>query len=83
MNDEYLNFSCRYFSLNNFGFVQGKYPVSGDVSLNETTTRLAILTMHFPLLRILWCPSPYATAEIFEELKVRFNHIISHEMLQA
>ena len=26
--------------------------------------------MHFPKLRILWCPSPYASAELFEDLKV-------------
>ncbi|KAL8600798.1 hypothetical protein ACOMHN_055993 [Nucella lapillus] len=50
--------------------LQGKYPMPNEVNLNETTSRLALLTMHFPKLRILWCPSPYATAEIFEELKV-------------
>ena len=49
---------------------QGKYPMPNEVNLHETTSRLALLTMHFPKLRILWCPSPYATAEIFEELKV-------------
>ncbi len=27
--------------------------------------------MHFPKLRILWCPSPHATAQLFEELKVK------------
>jgi DNA excision repair protein ERCC-4 len=26
--------------------------------------------MHFPKLRVLWCPSPYASAELFEDLKV-------------
>nr|KAG5698301.1 hypothetical protein BaRGS_017003 [Batillaria attramentaria] len=51
----------------------GKYPMPNEVSLQETTSRLALLTMHFPKLRILWCPSPYATAEIFEELKVQKN----------
>ncbi|KAK7100849.1 DNA repair endonuclease XPF-like [Littorina saxatilis] len=50
--------------------LQGKYPMPNEVNLNETTSRLALLTMHFPQLRILWCPSPYATAEIFEELKM-------------
>lgn len=42
----------------------------GDVTMQETTTKLTLLTMHFPKLRILWCQSPYATAELFEELKV-------------
>ncbi|XP_076463171.1 DNA repair endonuclease XPF-like [Babylonia areolata] len=50
--------------------LQGKYPMTSEVNLNETSSRLALLTMHFPKLRTLWCPSPYATAEIFEELKV-------------
>ena len=50
-------------------FSQAKSSVSGDVSLQDVTSKLAMLTMHFPKLRLLWCPSPYATAEIFEELK--------------
>ena len=36
-----------------------------------------IMAVYFYLLqlRILWCPSPYATAELFEELKVsRINN---------
>jgi len=49
---------------------QGKYPLGSDVSMQETQSRLTLLTMHFPRLRILWCQSPYATAELFEELKV-------------
>ncbi|KAI4798028.1 hypothetical protein KUCAC02_024687 [Chaenocephalus aceratus] len=31
--------------------------------------KLTLLTLHFPRLRILWCPSPHATAELFEDLK--------------
>lgn len=54
-----------------------KSSVSGDVSLNDITTKLAILTMQFPKLRLLWCPSPYASSELFEELKVRFTFSIS------
>ncbi|KAK3599865.1 hypothetical protein CHS0354_022437 [Potamilus streckersoni] len=49
--------------------LQGKYQMSNEASLQDTTTRLALLTMHFPKLRILWCQSPYATAELFEDLK--------------
>ena len=55
-------------------YFQGKYQMSNDVSMQETTSRLTLLTMHFPKLRILWCQSPYATAELFEELKVRVDH---------
>ncbi|XP_041359609.1 DNA repair endonuclease XPF-like isoform X2 [Gigantopelta aegis] len=49
--------------------LQGKYSLSNDVSMQDVTSRLALLTLHFPKLRILWCPSPYATAELFDELK--------------
>ncbi|KAK2724192.1 hypothetical protein QYM36_000899, partial [Artemia franciscana] len=35
----------------------------------DITARLQLLTLHFPKLKIIWSPSPYATAEIFEELK--------------
>ncbi|XP_061174934.1 DNA repair endonuclease XPF-like [Saccostrea echinata] len=43
---------------------------SSEVSIQDVTSRLALLTLHFPKLRILWCQTPYATAELFEELKV-------------
>ncbi|XP_042293361.1 DNA repair endonuclease XPF isoform X1 [Sceloporus undulatus] len=40
-----------------------------EISNNDITSKLTLLTLHFPRLRLLWCPSPYATAELFEELK--------------
>ncbi|XP_036386075.1 DNA repair endonuclease XPF [Megalops cyprinoides] len=40
-----------------------------EISANDVTSKLTLLTLHFPRLRILWCPSPHATAELFEELK--------------
>ncbi|NXG53984.1 XPF endonuclease, partial [Psilopogon haemacephalus] len=40
-----------------------------EISSNDITSKLTLLTLHFPKLRILWCPSPHATAELFEELK--------------
>ncbi|XP_046635751.1 DNA repair endonuclease XPF-like [Daphnia pulicaria] len=50
--------------------LQGKYYLSNDdSSLTDVTSRLQLLTLHFPKLRIVWSPGPYATAEIFEELK--------------
>nr|CAG4650837.1 EOG090X03DI [Simocephalus serrulatus] len=50
--------------------LQGKYYLSSDdSSLTDVTSRLQLLTIHFPKLRIVWSPGPYATAEIFEELK--------------
>ncbi|KAG8513463.1 DNA repair endonuclease XPF, partial [Galemys pyrenaicus] len=40
-----------------------------EISGADVSARLALLTLHFPRLRLLWCPSPHATAELFEELK--------------
>ncbi|KAM9724847.1 DNA repair endonuclease XPF isoform 2-T2 [Dama dama] len=40
-----------------------------EISGNDVSSKLTLLTLHFPRLRILWCPSPHATAELFEALK--------------
>lgn len=32
--------------------------------------KLILLTLHFPKLKLVWSPSPYATAQLFEELKL-------------
>ena len=36
---------------------------------NDLQSKLVLLTLAFPRLRIIWSSSPYQTAEIFEELK--------------
>ncbi|XP_008072787.1 DNA repair endonuclease XPF isoform X2 [Carlito syrichta] len=40
-----------------------------EISSSDISSKLTLLTLHFPRLRVLWCPSPHATAELFEELK--------------
>lgn len=48
-------------------------PVSelGDeIRPNSLISKLALLTLHFPRLRLLWCRSPHVTAEMFDLLKV-------------
>uniref|UniRef100_H9G7T2 DNA repair endonuclease XPF n=1 Tax=Anolis carolinensis TaxID=28377 RepID=H9G7T2_ANOCA len=40
-----------------------------EISSSDIASKLTLLTLHFPRLRLLWCPSPHATAELFEELK--------------
>lgn len=55
----------------------GKYPAkktSGgpDLDMIENTSvqsKLVLLTLAFPRLRVIWSSSPYATAEIFADLK--------------
>jgi len=49
--------------------LQGKLYMSRDVQSSDLMSRLQLLTIHFPKLRILWSPSPHATAELVEELK--------------
>ncbi|XP_013114075.1 DNA repair endonuclease XPF [Stomoxys calcitrans] len=52
--------------------LQGKYMVSQNTSTTnaDIVQKLQLLTLHFPKLRLIWSPSPYATAQLFEELKL-------------
>lgn len=45
--------------------------ISGETSTSniDITQKLQLLTIHFPKLRLVWSPSPYATAQLFDELK--------------
>lgn len=45
--------------------------ISGESSTSnvDITQKLQLLTIHFPKLRLVWSPSPYATAQLFDELK--------------
>ncbi|XP_045534517.1 DNA repair endonuclease XPF [Papilio machaon] len=49
--------------------LQGSFVVSTDLSGAEIQQKLQLLTIHFPRLKLVWSPSPYATAELFYELK--------------
>lgn len=49
---------------------QGRYYLSKDLSSTDITSKLQLLTLHFPKLKIVWSPSPYATAQLFQEIKV-------------
>ena len=40
---------------------------------SEITAKLQLLTIHFPKLKLVWSPSPHATAQLFEELKVCYR----------
>ncbi|KAK9499241.1 hypothetical protein O3M35_002314 [Rhynocoris fuscipes] len=69
---------CRYYSkpilLIEFDerkpfVLQGRYYLSTEESSNDIRAKLQLLTLHFPRLRIVWSPSPFATAQLFHELK--------------
>ena len=46
------------------------YDLGSDISILATGSKIALLTLHFPRLRLVWSRSQRATAEIFEALKV-------------
>lgn len=58
----------------------GKYPTKKKpetqtdeaLSMTSVQSKLVLLTLSFPRLRIVWSSSPYSTAEIFNDLKA--NH---------
>ncbi|XP_058116303.1 DNA repair endonuclease XPF isoform X2 [Anopheles coustani] len=57
----------RYFMVSGSG---GGGSSSSAGSYNEDImAKLQLLTIHFPKLRLVWSPSPYSTAQLFEELK--------------
>ncbi|XP_059657679.1 DNA repair endonuclease UVH1 [Cornus florida] len=43
--------------------------IGGDVTPNSIISKLSLLVLHFPRLRIVWSRSLHATAEIFASLK--------------
>lgn len=55
----------------------GKYPQKkksnesseDTISITSIQSKLVLLTLSFPRLRIVWSSSPYATADIFKDLK--------------
>lgn len=49
---------------------KNNYMISNDTNNFEVQQKLLLLTMHFPKVKIIWSPSPYASAQLFEELKV-------------
>ncbi|KAM8719582.1 hypothetical protein ACLKA7_005768 [Drosophila subpalustris] len=52
--------------------LQGKFMLSQQTTATnaDIMQKLQLLTLHFPKLRLIWSPSPYATAQLFEELKL-------------
>ncbi|KAF9930842.1 hypothetical protein FBU30_011209 [Linnemannia zychae] len=49
--------------------LQDKADIRADISVTEISSKLVLLTLAFPELRIIWSSSVYQTVEIFEDLK--------------
>lgn len=43
--------------------------MTGSINPTDLQSKLVLLTLAFPRLKIIWSSSPYFTAEVFEELK--------------
>lgn len=43
--------------------------MTGTINQTDLQSKLVLLTLSFPRLKIIWSSSPYFTAEVFEELK--------------
>jgi DNA excision repair protein ERCC-4 len=46
-----------------------------EIRLDSISTKMALLTMHFPELRLLWSRSPHETLRIFRELKMNHDEV--------
>ena len=47
-------------------------PDSANSAAQSIQSKLVLLTLTFPRVRVLWSSSPYATAEVFNDLKAGF-----------
>ncbi|WFD07905.1 DNA repair protein RAD16 [Malassezia vespertilionis] len=63
------------FTLQSLGEMKHTKPITPRTAPNdlEVQGKLVLLTLAFPRLRIIWSSSPYATAEIFAELKQNYD----------
>ncbi|KAG0068403.1 hypothetical protein BGZ89_004769 [Linnemannia elongata] len=49
--------------------LQDKADIRADISVTELSSKLVLLTLAFPTLRLIWSSSVHSTVEIFEDLK--------------
>lgn len=59
------------FTLEPFADLSGTLSSTSSHSSSDLQSKLVLLTLAFPRLRIIWSSSPYQTAEIFESLKTQ------------
>ena len=57
------------FTLDTFGTDHTTTGISSASNPSDLQSKITLLTIAFPRLKVIWSSSPYQTAEIFEELK--------------
>jgi DNA excision repair protein ERCC-4 len=55
--------------------LQNANELGADIRSDSISSKLALLAMHFPKLRILWSRSPHETLRIFRALKVNHDEV--------
>ena len=55
--------------------LQNSNELGVEIRTDSTCSKMALLTMHFPHLRILWSKSPHETLRIFKELKANHDEV--------
>ncbi|KAF8580272.1 hypothetical protein K439DRAFT_1415468 [Ramaria rubella] len=78
--EEHKSFSLEIVAdIKSYAKPTGKYPVKKKVGPGQSgsapaamsiQSKLVLLTLTFPRVRVIWSSSPYATAEIFNDLKL-------------
>lgn len=63
------------FDLNKSFCLQNSNELGVEIRTDSICSRMALLAMHFPKLRILWCRSPHETLKVFRELKVNHDEV--------
>ncbi|KAH8601201.1 hypothetical protein B0O99DRAFT_251182 [Bisporella sp. PMI_857] len=59
------------FTLEPFADLSGSLSSTSSQNSSDLQSKIVLLTLAFPKLRIIWSSSPYQTAEIFESLKTQ------------
>uniref|UniRef100_A0A7S0GHP4 ERCC4 domain-containing protein n=1 Tax=Proboscia inermis TaxID=420281 RepID=A0A7S0GHP4_9STRA len=55
--------------------LQNSNELGGEIRVDSVCSKMAILTMHFPKLRILWSRGPHQTLAIFKTLKMKHEEV--------
>jgi DNA excision repair protein ERCC-4 len=55
--------------------LQNVHELGMDIKTDSICSKLAILTMHFPKLSVLWSKSPHETLRLFKELKASHGEV--------
>ncbi|CAG8592178.1 11966_t:CDS:2 [Funneliformis caledonium] len=57
------------FDKNQSFTLQSINEIKSDIGMNDISSKLVLLTITFPRLKIIWSSNPIATVEIFQDLK--------------